>query len=65
MRKYELYPDYYDRFEYRGNNEIERIRIKVGRPIRRDWFVFETEGDAVVYFAQKCGRFFPKEYAWF
>lgn len=65
MRKYELYPDYHDLFEYRGSNEIERIRIKGGRPVRRDWFVFETEDDAVVYFAQKCGRFFPNKHAGF
>ena len=31
MRKYELYPEYRDLFEYCGNNEIERVRIKGGQ----------------------------------
>ncbi len=55
MRKYELYPDYRDLFEYCGNNAIERIRIQGGQMIRRDWFVFESEDDAKVFFHERCG----------
>lgn len=65
MRKYELYPDYHDLFEYRGNNEIERIRIKGGQPVRRDWLVFETKDDAILFFDEKCGRYFPNGNLWF
>ena len=57
MRKFEMYPDYHYLFEYHGNNEIERVRIKSGRAVRRDWFVFETRHDAVVFFSQRCGVF--------
>jgi hypothetical protein len=52
MRKYELYPEYHDMFEYYGDNEIERFRIKGGQTIRRDSFAFETRYDA-----EKCGSF--------
>ena len=55
MRKYEFYPEYRDLFKYHGNNEIERIRIKGGQPIRKDWFVFSTVDDAVIFFSEKCG----------
>ncbi|MGD8846440.1 MAG: hypothetical protein PVJ84_16025 [Desulfobacteraceae bacterium] len=55
MKKYELYPDYHDLFEYRGKKEIERIRIKGGLPVRRDWYVFETEDEAIFYFIKRCG----------
>ncbi len=57
MRKYELYGEYRDVFEYRGKNEIERIRIKGGQPVRRDWLVFETEVEAGVFFSERCGAF--------
>ena len=57
MRKYEHYSEYRDLFEYYGNNEIERIRIKNGRMIRRDWFVFESENDASAFFRERCGAF--------
>lgn len=55
MRKYELYQEFRDLYEYHGKNEIERIRIKAGQPIRRDWFVFNTVDDAVIFFIKKCG----------
>lgn len=55
MKKYELYPDYHDLFEYRGNKEIERIRIKDGLPVRRDWFVFESKDEAIFFFIKRCG----------
>jgi len=57
MRKYEFYPEFQDLFEYDGSNEIERIRIKGGRPVRRDWFVFESADDAMMFFTQRCGTF--------
>ena len=57
MRKLEVYPDYRDLFEYYGNKEIERVRIKGGQPIRRDWFVFETVDDAKFFFSERCGHF--------
>ena len=49
MRKYEFYPEFRDLFEYDGSNEIERIRIKGGRPVRRDWFVFESVGELMSF----------------
>ena len=55
MRKYELYQEYHDLYEYYGDNEIERIRIKGGQQIRRDWFVFGSVNDAVIFFSEKCG----------
>ncbi len=57
MRKYEFYPEFQDLFEYDGSNEIERIRIKGGRPVRRDWFVFESADEAMMFFTQRCGAF--------
>ena len=57
MRKHELYPDYRDLFEYYGSNEIERVRIKAGQPIRRDWFVFDSVDEAMMFFSEKCGTF--------
>jgi hypothetical protein len=58
MRKHELYPDYRDLFEYYGSNEIERVRIKGGQTIRRDWFVFDSADEAVVFFSERCGGHF-------
>ena len=55
MRKYEFYSEFQDLFEYDGTREIERIRIKGGRPIRRDWFVFESVDDALSFFSERCG----------
>lgn len=57
MRKHELYPEYRDLFEYYGTNEIERVRIKNGQTIRRDWFIFESEDDAMAFFSKRCGVF--------
>lgn len=58
MRKFEFYPEFQDLFEYYGSNEIEHIRIKGERPIRRDWFVFESEEDALLFFCERCGSLF-------
>jgi len=56
MRKFEFYPEFQDLFEYDGSSEIERVRIKEGRAIRRDWFVFESSVDeAVSFFFERCG----------
>lgn len=57
MRKYELYPDYRDMFEYFGSNEIERVRIKGSHAVRRDWFVFDSADEAMMFFSEKCGTF--------
>jgi hypothetical protein len=57
MRKHELYPNYRDLFEYYGSKEIERVRIKGGQTIRRDWFVFESEDDAMLFFSERCGAY--------
>ena len=56
MRKFELYPDYRDLFEYFGNTEIERIRIKGGYAVRRDWFVFDSTDEAMMFFNENCGE---------
>jgi len=56
MRKYEFYPEFRDLFQYDGSNEIERIRIKEGRTVRRDWFVFESVDEASIFF-ERCGGF--------
>jgi hypothetical protein len=55
VRKYEQYPDYRDMFKYYGNNEIERVRIKGNNAVRRDWFVFDSTDEAMVFFIERCG----------
>jgi|GEM_PF-2266590 len=40
---------------YEGSNDVERINIRGGRAIRRGWFLFESEEDALVFFHRKCG----------
>ena len=55
MRKFELYPDYRDLFEYFGSNEIERTRIRGGHAVRRDWFVFDSSDEAMMFFNERCG----------
>lgn len=55
MRKHELYLDYRDRFDYYGNNEIERVRFKGGLMVRRDWFVFASADEAMLFFSKRCG----------
>ena len=55
MRKHELYTEYRDLFEYTGTKEIERVRIRGGQAIRRDWLVFETANDAQIFFSERCG----------
>lgn len=55
MRKYEFYSEFQDLFEYDGSKEIERIRIKGGRPVRRDCLVFESVDDALSFFIERCG----------
>jgi hypothetical protein len=57
MRKYEFYPCYRDLFEYSGSNEIERVRIKGGDMVRRDWLVFNSSDEAMMFFNQRCGAF--------
>ena len=57
MRKHELYPDYHDFFEYFGNTEIERIRMKSQKTVRRDWIVFDLIEEAMKYFNNKCGEY--------
>jgi len=51
MRKQEFYPEFRDLFQYNGSNEIERIRIKGGRTVPRDWFVFESVDTASIFLA--------------
>ena len=55
MRKFELYPEYRDLFEYFGSNEIERTRIRGGHAVRRDWFVFDSSDEAMMFFNERCG----------
>lgn len=57
MRKHELTNDYHDYFEYFGNTEIERIRQRAGRILRRDWIIFDSVDDAMDFFNSKCGEF--------
>ena len=57
MRKHEFYPDFHDLFKYYGDSKIERVRIKNGRTIRRDWFVFSSVNEAMVFFSERCGAF--------
>jgi hypothetical protein len=57
MRKYEMYPGYHDLFRFFGTAEIERIRIKGAKAIRRDWIIFKTVDEALAYFNEKCGGF--------
>jgi hypothetical protein len=57
MRKHELTSDYHDYFEYYGNTEIERIRQRAGRTLRRDWIIFDTVEEAMDFFNSKCGEF--------
>jgi len=55
MKNFEFYPEFQDLFEYDGSNEIERVRIKRGRPIRRDCFVFGSVDEAFRIFIKRCG----------
>jgi hypothetical protein len=57
MRKFELYPEYRDLFEYFGSNEIERTRIRGGHAVRRDWFVFDSSDEAMMFFNVKVNYF--------
>jgi hypothetical protein len=57
MRKHELPNDYHDYFKYYGNTEIERIRQRAGRTLRRDWIIFDTVEEAMDFFNSKCGEF--------
>ena len=57
MRKYELYTNYHDFFEYFGNTEIERIRMQGNQAVRRDWIIFDSVEEAMEYFNDKCGEF--------
>lgn len=57
MRKHELTARYHDYFEYFGNTEIERIRQRAGRTLRRDWIIFDSVEDAMDFFNSKCGEF--------
>jgi len=57
MRKYELFTDYHDHFEYFGNTEIERIRKQGEKTIRHDWIIFDTVDEAMEFFNDSCGDF--------
>ena len=57
MKKSEFYSNYHDCFEYHGNTEIERIRKKAGKTIRRDWIVFDSVDEAMECFNTECGVF--------
>ncbi len=56
MRKHEFTREYHDYFEYFGNTEIERIRLRAGRTLRRDWIIFDTVEEAMDFFNSKCGE---------
>jgi hypothetical protein len=55
MRKHEFHPDYLDLFEYLGSNEIKRVRIKSGEMVRRDWYIFNSPDEAMLFFNERCG----------
>ena len=57
MRKHENCCDYCDYYEYHGNTEIERIRIRAGETIKRDWLNFDSVTGAMEYFNTECGEF--------
>ena len=57
MRKHEFYPNYHDFFEYHGNTEIERIRRRGGKTVRRDWIIFDSIEEAMEFFNTRCGEF--------
>ncbi len=57
MRKHQNCCDYCDYYEYHGNTEIERIRIRAGETINRDWLNFDSVAGAMEYFNTECGEF--------
>jgi hypothetical protein len=57
MRIHELTTGYHDDYEYFGNTEIERIRKRSGRTLRRDWIIFDTVEEAMEFFNSKGGEF--------
>ena len=56
MRKHQICNDYCDCYEYHGNTEIERTRIRAGETIQRDWLNFDSVAGAMEYFNTKCGE---------
>ena len=56
-------PHYSDRYEYQGNTMIQRIRIRDGAAVRRDWIIFDTVTAANDYFNRCCG-FRLEETSW-
>jgi len=57
MKTSEMYRTYQDVFEYHGNTEIERIRSKRGRTVRRDWLMFDSVEEAMAFFNSVSGDF--------
>jgi len=55
MRKNELHTEYHDFYEYFGNTEFERIRKQGDRTIRHDWLIFDSDNEAIDYYAKKSG----------
>ena len=49
-------PEFLDLFDYDGSNEIELIRIMKGWLVPRDWFVFESVNEALMFFSERCDR---------
>jgi len=50
MKKKTHYADYYDIIEYFGNTEVKRVRKKGGAIVRRDWVIFDSIEEAMMFF---------------
>ena len=56
MTKVERSPDYDDRYEYFGHTAIERVRLREGSVVRRDWIIFDSLEAASRFFHCFCGE---------
>lgn len=52
MASYENQKEYY---EYHGSTTIERIIIRPGNHVSRDWIIFDSVEEASEYFNCECG----------
>jgi len=50
MTKHIFNQPYHEFFEYHGNTTVERVQTRAGRPISREWIIFDSVEEAQDFF---------------
>ena len=54
MTKHIFKQTHHEFFEYHGNTTVEHIQTRAGRPISREWIIFDSVEEAQDFFNNDC-----------